>query len=286
MKYIKQGTVSQLETDTFRAKGVLYAHDLPKVLWCEQPEAGTEFTIKYNAETGKTVADEINYVDLGLPSGLLWATCNVGATKPEEYGKYFQWGDTIGYEGDEAKTHSYWSTTPYQTTNRGAIYLSYADTRFTKYLGSTTSIFKSSSASDEDALKTVLDPDDDAATVIMGGDWRMPTFQEMNELKYNTIQQWLDNDNTEFNGVAGCKFISKSDSSKYIFIPVAGRYDTGSMYQNQTKFGYLWSSSLSFNSRYPYYACGLFISNNEVSTNYDMYYRHYSYSIRAVKPKK
>lgn len=272
MKYLKQGTVSQLENDTFRAKGVLYAHDIPKVLWCEQPEAGTEFTISYNAETGETTAnaiieDKYEYVDLGLPSGLLWAKCNVGASKPEEYGLYFQWGATEGYEGDEALAHSTWSTAPFQTQNTTDA----EQTKFTKYLGSVDSPYKDPSATDENALKTVLDQEDDAARANMGGDWRMPKSTEFQELYDNTTNEW-----TTENGVYGRKFTASNGN--YIFIPAAGYCLSGSVY-GVGALGYVWSSSLY--TSYPYYAYYLRFNGSDVGPQVN--YRYLGRSVRGVK---
>ncbi len=99
------------------------------------------------------------YVDLGLPSGTLWATCNVGASAPEEYGDKFAWGEiTIvknDYDWSEYK-HGVYNED--DTTNYGMIKYNNIDG------------------------KTILDPEDDAATQIWGGSWRMPTKQEMREL--------------------------------------------------------------------------------------------------------
>ncbi len=111
--------------------------------------------------------DEYNghdYVDLGLPSGLIWATCNVGAAKPEDYGDYFAWGET------EPKDDYWWST--YKWCNGDW-------DKLTKYC--TDSYYWDSSSSSSMDNKTVLDPEDDAAHVNWGGSWRMPTDEEWTE---------------------------------------------------------------------------------------------------------
>ncbi|WP_407405137.1 hypothetical protein [Sodaliphilus sp.] len=157
------------------------------------------------------------YVDLGLPSGLKWATCNVGANNPLEYGKYFAWGDTEGYYDNEEHEFS-------------------QDYKF----GSYEALTKYNTDSDYGTIdnKVTLDPEDDAAHVNMGGDWRMPTEEELNELINNTTNEWIT-----VNGVKGRKFINTTDSSKYIFIPASGSYyGLDNDYQGQD--AYVWTSSL------------------------------------------
>ena len=94
--------------------------------------------------------------------------------------------------------------------------------------------------------KTTLDLEDDAARANMGGDWRMPTKAEFQELIDNTTNQWVTNYNGS--GVNGRKFTSKTDTSKYIFIPAAGSCSSGSIYDVGT-WGEVWSSSLG--THYP-----------------------------------
>lgn len=180
------------------------------------------------------------YVDLGLPSGLLWATCNVGASKPEDYGDYFAWGAT------KPQTVYDWVNTPYQTQNAK----DYREQKFTKYLGSTTSLFKDSSAKDSDALKTVLDPEDDAAHVNWGGSWRMPTREELEELIDSNNCNWTW---TTQNGVKGYK-VTSLKNYKSLFLPAPG-YRFSILCLEGTD-GLYWSSSL-FMSSYPDYAYNL-----------------------------
>ena len=145
------------------------------------------------------------YVDLGLPSGLLWATCNVGATNPEDYGYYFAWGET------QPKSDYSWST--YQ----------YGDgSTFTKYTGS-------------DGLTTLL-PEDDAATAQWGSGWRMPTQAEWQELLNNTTHVW-----TTQNGVNGRLFTATNGNG--LFLPAAG-FRNGVSLSNAGEGGHYWSSSL------------------------------------------
>lgn len=104
--------------------------------------------------------NDYRYVDLGLPSGTLWATCNVGAQKPTEHGLFFQWGDIIGYKPSDGKMFS-WPN--YKFYNIGNAYV-------TKY-----------TATDK---KKKLDLEDDAVHAHMGGDWRMPTREQLEELLF------------------------------------------------------------------------------------------------------
>ena len=155
------------------------------------------------------------YVDLDLPSGLLWAKCNVGADSPEDYGWYFMWGGVT--EGGDPDCS--WANCP---GNGGSS--DYNATAFNTWEAA-------------NLTNDVLNSGVDAATANWGGGWRMPTTGEWKELYDNTTCTW-----TTENGVAGRKFTSKADSSKYIYLPAAGRrygtsLDAGSL-------GIYWSSSL------------------------------------------
>lgn len=159
------------------------------------------------------------YVDLGLPSGTLWATCNVGADNPSDYGLYFQWGDTQGYTADQVETGKGkkkfaidWSD--YKWYNGG---------KFTKYT----------------TYGSALELEDDAAHAHMGGDWHMPTSEQIKELMDSTTSELATMD-----GVDGRLFTSKKDSSKSIFIPAAG-YALDGLVECIGRFGYVWSSMLS-----------------------------------------
>ncbi len=154
------------------------------------------------------------FVDLGLPSGTLWATMNVGASKPEDFGLYFQWGDTIGYTYDQVGKDKNFNWDGYKWYSGGT---------FTKYTTTGAS----------------LDLEDDAAHAYMGGDWHMPTDEQIQELIDNTKGEWF-----KFCGVNGMKFTSKEDSSKFIFIPAAGDVWDG-LVGNSGRYGYIWSSTMS-----------------------------------------
>ena len=139
-----------------------------------------------------TPPDEHEYVDLGLPSGTLWATCNVGASAPEEYGDYFAWGET------EPKEVYMWET--YKWCN-----------------GSEYTLTKYCTSSDFGTVddKTELDPEDDAAYVNWGSSWRMPTWEQQWELLENCTWTWMQQ-----NGVNGRLVTGPNGNS--IFLPAAG----------------------------------------------------------------
>ena len=175
---------------------------------------------------GKTVQNvchtdtkEYEYVDLGLPSGLKWAKCNVGAENETDYGDYFMWGSTTPNTADKCT----WSNTPF---NNGSS--SFDPSYF-------------NSVKETVCSNGILAKEYDTATQIMGGDWRMPTKDEFDELLSGTTNEWITNFNGT--GVNGRKFTSKTDTSKYIFIPAAGYCYDGSV-GNVGSDGYVWSSSL------------------------------------------
>ena len=164
----------------------------------------TEYYVRAYAVTleGTFYGDEISfttldheYVDLGLPSGTLWATCNVGAGVPEDYGDYFAWGET------QAKTWYDWST--YQYCNG-------SETTLTKYC--TDASYGYHGFTD---YQTTLLPEDDAVMANWGNEWRMPTMEEWQELRNNTTHTWVTR-----NGVLGGLFTASNGNS--LFLPAAG----------------------------------------------------------------
>ena len=145
------------------------------------------------------------YIDLGLPSGLLWAKCNLGATTPEEYGNYYAWGET-----SDKRTYNWES------------YTYYNDSLFVKYNGS-------------DGFE-VLEATDDAATARLGANWRMPTKADFEELLNNCTATA-----TTQNEVSGYKFTGRNGNS--IFLPMAGGRD-GDGLMSSGESGFYWLSSL------------------------------------------
>ena len=170
------------------------------------------------------VLDGHEWVDLGLPSGTLWATCNVGASTPEENGKYFAWGET------SPKSKYSWSTYKYGT----------AENQLTKYC--TQSNYGKNGFTDN---KTVLDAEDDAATANWGNGWRMPTKGELDELCNNCSSVWTTQGGKKGRLLAG-------PNGNTLFLPAAGYYLEGSLYDAGSE-GYYWSNSLGGNPDRAYY---------------------------------
>lgn len=148
------------------------------------------------------------YVDLGLPSGLKWATCNIGATSPEEYGLYFAWGEMVGYTGEQVPGVRAFTNNEY---NAGPAASISADLTLAQ----------------------------DAAHANLGGNWRMPTKAEFQELIDNCDVVWTDDYNVT--GVTGRVFTSKINGNS-VFFPVAGTCGDSGIY-GLGEIGYYWSTS-------------------------------------------
>ena len=200
----------------------------------------------------KNIAESHNgheFVDLGLPSGLLWATCNVGATSPEQTGLYFAWGETTGYTAEDFKTgKALFDDTTYKAKN----------------------------------ISSDLALEQDAAHVCMGGKWRMPTKIECKELIMCCSLTLTKNYNGS--GIAGCIFKSKKNG-KSIFIPASGyigRYTLG----NEGLCGYIRTSSLFHlnKSAHLYFDVDWFtIKYNNAGVSYGL--RCYGLPVRGVCKK-
>ena len=198
--------------------------------------------------TGGEEVITYEYVDLGL--SVKWATMNVGAKTEEDYGHYYMWGSITHNTPDECN----WANTPF---NNGAT--SYDTTYF-------------NSVKDTVIPNKVLAKEYDVAAQIMGGDWRMPTKNECQELYKNTTQSWVT-----IKGVNGKKFTSKTDTTKYIFIPAAGYYYNGSVY-NVGNYGYIWSSTISSP-----YNNARFLKFKATTCSASTTERCYGMSVRGVK---
>ena len=162
-----------------------------------------------------------DYIDLGLPSGTMWATCNVGAESPDQYGDYFAWGETT------PKTTYNWSTYKYCNGDYNLLtkYCSQSDFGFNGF------------TDNQDVLQT----DDDAATVNWGEGWSTPTYKQWVELLSKCSHSW-----TTRNGVNGCLFTARNGNS--IFLPAASsRRDDDSRIVGDD--GCYWSNTL--NKTYP-----------------------------------
>ena len=220
-------------------------------------------TVYSATEPSKTSSCEITVimpkpqvVDLGLPSGLKWASCNLGATKPEEYGDYFAWGETA------AKSNYDWSSYKFLLSGDSS-----TNVKFKKYCPSNKTDYWGGSGSPDN--KTVLDLEDDAAHANLGGNWRMPTDAEWTELKNNCTWTWTNY--YKGTGIVGQEVRASNGNS--IFFPA-----TGKGISIVGPYGRYWSSSLNMN--YPYQAFIFYF-------NSDSYYRishdrYYGYSVRPV----
>ena len=195
----------------------------------------------FNSETGgDTIVpggdDNHEYVDLGLPSGTLWAACNLGAKSPEGYGSYYAWGETT------TKENYAWASYKYAKGN------SWDDPRLTKYCNDPDY----GNIGFSDVLNTLL-PEDDAATINWGRNWCMPTKDQWQELLDNTSVR-----ETIQNGVHGRLFTA--ENGNMLFLPASG-YRWGNVQSDIGNKGYYWSSTLSSSS--PIDACFLsFYSNH------------------------
>ena len=201
------------------------------------------------------------WIDLGLPSGLLWASTNVGAEKPEDFGLYFAWGETQGYSGITSEKGFYWGDYKYSSGQTSST--------STLFKGLTKYNTKSSSGT-VDNLTTLEQVDDAAYT--SDKTCRMPTRAEFEELTANTTSVW-----ETLNGVNGRRFTSKTNGNS-IFVPAAGICNSGSV-SNIGSDAILWSSSLSeSNSRD---AWDLYFDSGNV--NMSISNRYYGMTVRAVK---
>ena len=156
------------------------------------------------------------YVDLGLPSGTLWATCNIGAKKPDGFGDYYAWGEkttksTYDWENYQHCNGRYYRLTKYCTDH------SYGNDGFTDFL-------------------TEIRASDDVARSSWGIGWRIPSKKQWDELKSNTTVTW-----TTQNGTNGLLF--SASNGNVLFLPAAGlRYFTGSA--SVGSFGFYYSRTL------------------------------------------
>lgn len=210
--------------------------------------------VKAACEVTVVAPDTHEYVDLGLPSGTLWATCNIGASSPEECGDYFAWGET------EPKEDYTWATYKY-CNGSGNTMTKYCTKSNYGYNGYTDSLLE-------------LLPEDDAATINWGSGWQTPSITQCSEL-YNsnyTTKTW-----TMQNGVKGLKVTSKSNGNS-IFLPATG-YRTGTRLNDFGSNGDYWSRSLD---------------TGDISWAYDMdgssvgscpngYYRYSGQVVRPVR---
>ena len=215
------------EYDNAKSGGVL---NVPNVSFVDE-----DSSVKYLLKLDFT-HNGYEYVNLGLPSGLKWATCNVGATSPEQAGLYFAWGETTGYTAEQV-------TSGVRAFNSAS------------YTAS--------------AISADLTLEQDAAHVNLGGNWRMPTKAEYQELLDNCNVVWTDDYNGT--GVAGMMFTSKING-KLVFFPAAGYCKNSSVY-NVGYTGNCWSATRYGGSKF------IFESNNQEISGGSGYYGS---SVRGV----
>lgn len=195
----------------------------------------------------------VAWVDMGLPSGLLWAECNLGAHAPEEYGDYYAWGEISPKEVYNWSTYRYCSVDGegnLQTLNK----------------------YNTSNAYGSIDNLTTLEAMDDAATAALGSGAHIPTADEWRELIDNTTEEW-----TTMNGVNGRKFTATNGNT--LFLPAAGRRGSAGL-EYAGEHGFYWSSTL--NTDDPRYA-RRFLFNAD-STSLRTYCRRFNGpAVRAVR---
>lgn len=229
--------------------------------------------ITFTAEFAKPT---IATVDLGLESGTLWATCNVGAANPWNYGDYYAWGETKTKDDYSWKTYKYCKG---------------SEETLTKYCNDTVEGYNGFT----DTL-TTLEAADDAATAVLGAGWAIPTNAEWKELYYQCYWVWTENYNNR-NARGYIVYKAKSASNKgtvvysdgtpaasyslsdaHIFLPAAG-FRTYANLNRAGSSGYYWSASLNEGSSYRARGCDFYSSGVGPSD----YYRDCGFSVRPVK---
>ena len=185
-----------------------------KYIWLETNQIIPDFNYDTNVATVHRTNGPV-WIDLGLPSGLKWATCNIGASSPSDYGNYYAWGETSPKSKYDWSTYRYCNGTEYSLTK-----------------------YNTDSSYGTVDNRTRLEMADDAARANWGDSWRMPTDVEWVELWYYCNWTW-----TTQGGRNGCKLTSKTNGNS-IFLPAAG-FREGSSLNAAGSYGYYWSSSLS-----------------------------------------
>ena len=231
-----------------------------KMIVTKSDDTKVEFDITEVKEVAfEEEADAHEWVDLGLPSGTLWATCNIGAESPEQVGDYFAWGEIETKNGFNW-THYLLSVGSENTLTKYCTQSEWGNEGFTDNL-------------------TELEPEDDAATMIWGDKWQMPSLEQVEELST------CSSIGTTLNGVPGRKVFSKLDPQNvWIFLPNSGWRQARNY--NDMSYGHYWGRTLcSSNSNY---ATGIYFnSSNLNASNYPNNYdkRCYGRPIRPVRVK-
>ena len=205
-------------------------------------------------------ANGYDYVDMGEAGK--WATCNVGATAPEESGLYFQWGDTQGYTKDQVMNG--------EKVFNIYDYKFFSSQRLTKYCNDEKSGFT-------DNL-TTLKLADDAAHANMGGDWRMPTKDEFAKLFDLCKHSWVYD--YEGMGVDGIVLTLETDMSKTLFFPSTGYAYEGDGVISDKDYTYVWSSSLDTSD--PFNGHGLVYTSKDQTSLFSPFDRSWGFSVRGI----
>lgn len=240
MKYLKKFQTHSAYNTYINGNPVL-----PNVSFCKDQN-----DVHYN----KDPYNGHEYVEI---AGIKWATMNIGANSPTDYGLYFQWADTQGYTAAQVGVDK-------QFTEEDCKYgpIDWDDTTncgLTKY-----------NSTDE---KTILEPIDDAVTIAWGSDWRMPTVEEFQALSNAVNRDWT---NYQGGDISGMILTDKTDESKTLFFPACGIALEGILDTDGFQGGY-WSKSL-YGDGSAYYLS--FASDYAQWANH--YVRCYGLSIRGV----
>lgn len=230
--------------------------------------------------SAQTVSGKVgghNYVDLGLPSGLKWATCNVGGSKPTDYGNYYAWG--------EVKPKKKYDWNSYKWSKLFSVPDKGYKKKQIKYCANSIITYKGETYVPKEGVPdtlSTLEQEDDAATANWGKKWRMPSSIEQQELLDGCNWEWTTNfANT---GVTGMVGTSKTNGN-VIFLPASG-FRMNFTIRESGNFGAYWSSSLSRtqderNMMDPSaYSLGLYIKDKGGITNWDD--RFFGMNVRAV----
>ena len=253
-------TLSSPKTSTYKLQNVVYIRN--NKIFCigdyEIDKSGkvlTELVNKTNrSSTNNNIHNGHEYVDLGL--SVMWATCNVGASRPEEFGNYYAWG--------EVAPKKYYDWTTYKYCN-----------------GSYKTLTKYNTVSDFGLVdnKTTLEPNDDAATANWGGEWRTPTKAELEELRKYCTWEWII-----IHGIQG-SLITSEKNGNTIFWPASGY-----IYRNSTEAcnhkeqylggprGYYWSNVISSSKPYSAYSR----DNDDCTASWSYGSRVFGHTIRPV----
>jgi len=204
-------------------KKILFVLPLVAVLF-----ASCDFDLDSDKTAEEQKSAKSEYVDLGLTSGVMWATMNVGASKPTDLGTCVAWGEIT------PATDYEWESYKWGNGDEDALTKYCTDVHAGKVDG-----------------KTVLEPADDIATQLWGSDWRMPTFDELTELNNECTWTWV----TSYSDVNIKGYVVKGKNGNSIFLPAVCDRDQAE--------GAYWSSSLAAAEGYNKSACVLMFAENE-----------------------